>query len=403
MNDRAMNTTAQRNIKLPIYLDYHATTPVDPRVLDAMLPHFKEAFGNPHSVTHEYGWIAENAVETARAQVAAAVGARTKEIIFTSGATESNNLALKGVARALRGKRDHVVTLETEHKCVLESARELEREGTRVTMLPVEKTGLVDLDRISDAVGPETALVSVMAVNNEIGVIQPLAEIGAICRDAGALLHTDAAQALGKIPLDVTAMNIDLMSLTAHKMYGPKGIGALFVRSRPPVSIEPLFSGGGQEQGLRAGTLPPPLCVGFGTACEIAADELADESARLRVLRDRLYDGVTGTLDGVALNGDSDRRVPGNLNLSFAGIDGDSLLMALKDLAVSSGSACTSTAMEPSHVLRGIGLDDAATFASIRFGLGRFTTEAEIDYAIEAVVDQTRKLRQKTSGRAAAS
>lgn len=385
----------QPDFDLPIYLDNQATTPVDPRVLDAMLPYFKEAFGNPHSVTHEFGWAAESAVETARAQIAGAIGARTREIVFTSGATEANNLALKGAARAAGPERDHIVTVVTEHKCVLESARDLEEEGFSVTYLPVDAGGLIDLDQLQAAIGSRTVLVSVMAANNEIGVIQPMAEIGAICRTAGCLFHTDAAQAVGKIALDVRAMRIDLMSLTAHKVYGPKGIGALYVRNKPPVPIRPLFSGGGQERGLRAGTLPAPLCVGFGAACEIAQGEMAAEADRLELLRDRLHLGIARALDGVDLNGDPERRLPGNLNLGFAGVDGGDLVMGLKDLALSSGSACTSTSIEPSHVLRALGLDDTRIHASIRFGLGRFTTEAEIDFAIATVVAEARRLRDK--------
>ena len=387
------------NLELPIYLDNQATTPVDPRVLDAMLPYFRQAFGNPHSVTHEFGWAAESAVETARAQVAGVIGARTGEIVFTSGATEANNLAVKGAARAAKPDRDHIVTVATEHKCVLESARDLEAEGVSVTYLPVDGAGMIDLDQLRDAIGPRTALVSVMAANNEIGVIQPMAEIGAICRDAGCLFHTDAAQAVGKIPLDVRAMNIDLTSITAHKVYGPKGIGALYVRNNPPVPIEPLFSGGGQERGLRAGTLPAPLCVGLGAACEIAKGGMAAEAERLELLRDRLHLGIRRGLDGVELNGDPERRLPGNLNLSFAGVDGGDLVMGMKELALSSGSACTSTSIEPSHVLRALGLDDTAIHASIRFGLGRFTTEAEIDFAAETVVAAARRLRARGAAR----
>ncbi len=388
-----MTAAQTSNIELPVYLDNQATTPLDRRVLDQMMPYLTNAFGNPHSISHEYGWIAESAVEGARAEIARLIGARPREIVFTSGATESNNLALKGALRAGRDRRRRLVTVATEHKCVVESARDLEREGFDVTFLPVRPNGLVDLDRLAEAVDEATALVSVMAANNEIGVIQPLEEIGAICRQAGALLHTDAAQAVGKIPLDVGAMNIALLSLTAHKVYGPKGIGALYVRDKPPVALQPLFSGGGQERGLRAGTLAPALCVGLGTACEIARAEMAEEGPRLRRLRDRLHHGIAGGLAGTTLNGDPDRRLDGNLNLSFAGVDGETLIMAIKDLAVSSGSACTSTSIEPSHVLRALGLDEATVLASIRFGLGRFTTEAEIDCAVETVVDRVRKLR----------
>ncbi len=388
-----MTTAQTSNIELPVYLDNQATTPLDRRVLDQMMPYLTNAFGNPHSISHEYGWIAESAVEGARAEIARLIGARPREIVFTSGATESNNLALKGVLRGGQDGRRRLVTVATEHKCILESGRGLEREGFDVTCLPVRPDGLVDLDRLAGAVDDETALVSVMAANNEIGVIQPLDEIGAICRQAGALLHTDAAQAVGKIALDVAEMNIALLSLTAHKVYGPKGIGALYVRDKPPVPLQPLFSGGGQERGLRAGTLAPALCVGLGTACAIARAEMAEEGPRLRRLRDKLHHGIASGLPGITLNGDPDRRLDGNLNLSIAGVDGETLIMGLKELAVSSGSACTSTSIEPSHVLVALGLDDATVLATIRFGLGRFTTEAEIDYAVETVVDRIRKLR----------
>lgn len=384
---------------LPIYLDYQATTPTDPRVVEAMLPYFTERFGNPHSQQHAFGAAAAEAVETARGQVAALIGADPREVIFTSGATESNNLALAGVMRFQRevqgGRRDHLVTVATEHKCVLESAAQLEREGFAVTYLPVDRGGLVDLGRLEEAIGERTALVSVMAVNNEIGVIQPLAEIGALCRARGVTFHTDAAQAVGKIPIDVEAMKIDLMSISGHKIYGPKGIGALYVRRRPRVRLEPLFRGGGQERGLRSGTLPTPLCVGLGAACAIAGREMAAEAARLRALTDRLYRGVAENLPGTQLNGDPGRRVPGNLNLSFGGIDGDRLLDELKDLAVSTGSACSSAAVEPSYVLRAIGLDDALARASLRIGLGRFTTDAEVDFAVERLVTAVRRLRER--------
>ena len=377
----------------PIYLDYQATTPTDPRVVDAMLPFFHERFGNPHSAQHALGWDAEAAVEKARAQVAALIGAEPREIVFTSGATESNNLAIKGAARFHKDRKRRVVTIETEHKCVLESCRRLEKEGCDVVFLPVEANGLLDLDRLAAAVTEETAVVSVMAVNNEIGVIQPLAEIGAICRAKGAYFHTDAAQAVGKIPIDVQAMAIDLLSLSGHKVYGPKGIGALYVRRRPRVRLEPLFDGGGQERGFRSGTLPAPLCVGLGEACALAARELAQEAARLERLKDKLLAGLTGRLEGVAVNGDPARRIPGNLNLSFAGIDSEALMEAMPGLAVSTGSACTSAAVEPSYVLRGIGLPDELARASLRIGLGRFTTEDEVDRAVERIVAAVTRLR----------
>jgi cysteine desulfurase len=350
-------------------------------------------FGNPHSRQHGPGRVAERAVETARAQVAALIGADPKEVIFTSGATESNNLALKGVARFHRDRKDHLVTCVTEHKCVLESARRLEREGFAVTYLPVAANGLIDLDRLAAAVTERTVLLSVMAVNNEIGVIQPLAEIGALCRARGVPFHTDAAQAIGKIPLDVAAMNIDLMSISGHKTYGPKGIGALYVRRRPRVRLEPLIDGGGQERGLRSGTLPAPLCVGLGEACAIAGREMAAETTRLRALRDRLYDGIASGLADVALHGDRERRTAGNLNLGFAGIDSETLMADLPDLAISSGSACTSASLEPSYVLRALGRNDELAHSSIRFTLGRFTTEEDVDYTIKLVKEKIGKLR----------
>jgi cysteine desulfurase len=391
------------NIKLPIYLDYQATTPLDPRVVEAMLPYFTEKFGNPHSISHSYGVEAAEAVERARAEIAALIGADAREVIFTSGATESNNLALKGVARFYAdkypGRRDHIVTLATEHKCVIETCRRLERDGFAVTFLPVQADGLVDLGAVRDAVGDKTLLVSIMGVNNEIGVIQPLAEIGAICRERGAFFHSDNAQAVAKIPLDVEAMNIDLMSISGHKLYAPKGVGVLYVRRRPRVRLEPLIDGGGQERGMRSGTLPAPLCVGLGEACAIARRELADEAARIGGLRDRLHRAIVGRVPDASLNGDAEHRVPGNLNLSFAGLDSQSLLAALADLAVSSGSACTSAAVEPSYVLRALGLDDARADSSIRFGIGRFTTEAEVDYAAQTVAEQVARLRQTGAAR----
>ena len=386
---------------LPIYLDYQATTPTDRRVVEAMLPYFTEQFGNPHSGHHAFGAAAAEAIEAARAQVAALIGADPREIIFTSGATESNNLALAGVARFQRNVRGnprgvqdtHLVTVATEHKCVLESAAQLEREGFAVTYLPVGRGGLIDVEELAAAITDRTVLVSVMAVNNEIGVVQPLAEIGALCRARGVHFHTDAAQALGKIPLDVEAMNIDLMSLSGHKIYGPKGIGALYVRRRPRVRLLPLIHGGGQERGLRSGTLPTPLCVGLGAACEIARQEMMDEADRLRRLAARLRQGVVRQLPDAYLNGDPSCRVPGNLNLGFPGIDGDRLIGELKDLAVSSGSACSSATLEPSYVLRALGLDEAQARASLRVGLGRFTTETEVDYAVERLVEAVRRLR----------
>ncbi len=385
--------TAAEEDARPIYLDYQATTPCDPRVVEAMLPFFTERFGNPHSVHHGYGGQAEAAVETARAQVAALIGAEPREIVFTSGATEANNLAIKGVARFHRERRGHLVCCTTEHKCVLEAVRRLEREGTRVTRLAVGADGLIDLAELEAALTEETALVTIMAVNNEIGVIQPLAGIGALCRERGALFHSDAAQAVGKIPLDVAAMKIDLLSISGHKAYGPMGVGALYVRRRPRVRLEPLFDGGGQERGLRSGTLPLPLCVGLGAACAIAKAEMAEESERLGRLQRRLHEGLTTGLSGIRVNGDPERRTPGNLNLSFAGLDGEALIAAMPGIAVSTGSACTSASVEPSYVLRALGLGDDLAGASIRIGLGRYTTEAEVDTAIETIVAAVTRLR----------
>lgn len=381
------------NLKLPVYLDNQATTPVDPRVLDAMLPYFREKFGNPHSRSHAYGWEVEEDVEAARGEVARLVGADPKEIIFTSGATESNNLAIKGVARFYGDRKRHIVTVLTEHKCVLDSCRHLQQEGFDVTYLPVRPNGLIDLDELRGALTDRTALVSIMGVNNEIGVIQPLAEIGAICRERGVFFHSDCAQAVGKIPLDVNAMNIDLMSVSGHKIYGPMGVGALYVRRRPRVRLRALIDGGGQERGMRSGTLPAPLCVGLGAACRIAGEDMPAETERVRMLARRLHGGITDRLDDVILNGDPERRVAGNLNLSFSYVEGESLMMAIKDLAVSSGSACTSASLEPSYVLRALGVNEELAHTSIRFGVGRFNTEAEIDYAIETICDNVGKLR----------
>ncbi len=388
---------AAANIHLPVYLDYQATTPVDPRVLELMLPYFGERFGNPHSRTHAYGWESEQACEKARGQIAALIGAAPREVIFTSGATESNNLALIGAARFQRahgGGRDHIVTVATEHKCVIEAARRLEGDGFRVTFLGVDGGGLIDLDDLAAVVDEGTLLVSVMGANNEIGVIQPLQEIGALCRQRGVLFHSDCAQAVGKIPLDVNALNIDLMSISGHKIYGPKGVGALYVRRRPRARLEALIHGGGQERGLRSGTLPTPLCVGMGEACAIASLEMAAEGKRLGALKERLHRGIDAALGEVHLNGDGERRLAGNLNLSFAGVDAEELMAAMEELAVSSGSACTSAAVEPSYVLRALGAGAELAQGSIRFGIGRFTTEGEIDYAVETVVREVTRLRR---------
>ena len=387
------NARDRANIKLPVYLDNQATTPTDPRVVDAMLPYFTEKFGNPHSRSHAYGWEAEEAMETARKQVADIIGANPKEVIFTSGATESNNLAIKGVAGFYKDKKNHIVTVRTEHKCVLDTCRHLEQDGFEVTYLPVSKTGLIDLDELRGAIGERTLLVSIMAASNEIGIIQPMVEIGRICRENGVFFHTDCAQAVGKIPLDVNDMNIDLMSISGHKIYGPMGIGALYVRRRPRVRLHAQINGGGQERGMRSGTLPTPLCVGLGEACRIAKEEMASESERVRMLRDKLYRGLTSRFADLHVNGDLEHGLPGNLNLSFAYVEGESLMMAIKDVAVSSGSACTSASLEPSYVLRALGVDEEMAHTSIRFGIGRFTTEAEIDFAIATIGEHVDKLR----------
>ncbi len=379
--------------KMPIYMDYQATTPMDPRVLVKMLPFFGEMFGNPHSRSHAYGWEAEEAVEIARSEVASLIHANPKEIVFTSGATESNNLAIQGLAHFYRDQKNHIITVNTEHKCVLDTCRHLEREGFTITYLPVQKNGLIDLQALRDAMTDKTLLVSVMAVNNEIGVIQPLAEIGKLCREKGAFFHTDAAQAFGKIPLDVEAMNIDLMSISGHKIYGPKGIGALYVRRRPRVRLEPLIHGGGQERGMRSGTLSPALCVGLGEAARIAREEMGRDLEHVRRLGDKFLKAVMDEIPHVFLNGDREARYPANMNLSFAYIEGESMIMAIKALAVSSGSACTSASLEPSYVLRALGLNEELAHTSIRFGIGRFTTEAEIDEAIRIVKGSIERLR----------
>ncbi|XP_072024693.1 cysteine desulfurase-like [Amphiura filiformis] len=377
-----------------LYLDAQATTPMDPRVLDAMMPYSVTYYGNPHSRTHSYGWESEDAVENARAQVAKVIGADPKEIIFTSGATESNNISVKGVARFYKSKKKHVITTQTEHKCVLDSCRALEGEGFDVTYLPVQTNGIVDLKVLEEAMRPDTVLVSVMTVNNEIGVRQPVEEIGKMCRAKKIFFHTDAAQAVGKIPLDVNAMNIDLMSISGHKIYGPKGIGALYVRRRPRVRVEALQSGGGQERGMRSGTLPAPLVVGLGAACDVAMQEMEYDSKRIATLADRLIKKITDRIPNVIRNGDPEETYPGCVNLSFAYVEGESLLMALKDVALSSGSACTSASLEPSYVLRAIGADEDLAHSSIRFGIGRFTTEEEVDYTAEKCIEKVTALRE---------
>lgn len=382
-------------MKLPIYMDHHASTPVDPRVVEAMLPYFSEHFGNPASRNHAFGWRAEQAVETARAQVADLLGARSREIVFTSGATESINTALKGVAAARRPKGNHIIALQTEHKAVLDSLQRLEQGDYRVSYIPVEPDGLVAVDRIARAISGDTILISILHANNEIGVIQPVTEIGALARQHGVTMHVDAAQAAGKIPIDVEADRIDLLSLTAHKLYGPKGVGALYIRRRDPrVEMTPLIDGGGHERGFRSGTLNVPGIVGLGKACEIASAEMATESMRLCALRDRLLDGLRKATDDIAVNGSLELRLPHNLNVSFAGVDGETLLMGLDDIAVSSGSACTTATPQPSHVLRALGIGDSLAQASLRFGLGRWNTEEEVDYAVEKVSRIVKRLRE---------
>ena len=383
-------------VNTPIYLDNHATTPVDPRVVDTMLPYFTKSFGNAASKSHSFGWEAEAAVDTAREQVARLIGAASaREILFTSGATESDNLAIKGVAEAYRGQGDHIVTCSTEHKAVLDSCKFLERHGFRVTYLPVTSDGFIELQRLKDALSEKTILISIMVANNEIGTIQPIKEVGRLAKEKGILFHTDATQAVGKIPVNVVDMGIDLLSLTAHKMYGPKGVGALYVRSsRPRVKITPLIDGGGHERGMRSGTPNVSGIVGLGKACELSQMEMGTEGERLTALRERLKRALLDQLDDVYVNGDALKRLPGNLNLSFAFIEGESLMMGLKEIAVSTGSACTSASLEPSYVLKAIGLEDAMAHASIRFGIGRFNTAEEIDYAAQRVVEEVSRLRE---------
>ncbi|KAI0093899.1 cysteine desulfurase NFS1 [Irpex rosettiformis] len=377
----------------PIYLDMQATTPVDPRVLDAMLPYFTEQYGNPHSRTHAYGWEAEAAVEDARKHIADLIGADAKDIVFTSGATESNNMALKGVARFYKERKRHIITTQTEHKCVLDSCRKLQEEGFDVTYLPVQQNGIIRLEDLEAAIRPDTSIVSIMAVNNETGVIQPIKEIGKLLRKhPGVHFHTDAAQAVGKVPIDVNEMNVDLMSISGHKLYGPKGIGAAYVRRRPRVRLEPIINGGGQERGLRSGTLATPLVVGMGEAARIAKLEMARDGARIKELSNRLITKINAQVEHVIRNGDAG-GYPGCVNLSFAYVEGESLLMALKDIALSSGSACTSASLEPSYVLRALGAAEDMAHSSLRFGIGRFTTEAEIDFVVDKIVAVVQRLR----------
>lgn len=383
-----------------IYLDYHATTPCDPRVVEAMMPYFTEHFGNPHSRNHCFGWMAEKAVEASREQIAKAIGARPKEIVFTSGATEANNLALKGAAYFQRHHygaqgKNHMIVSVVDHKCILETARALEQEGFQVTYVPVDSEGFVSLEDLKQALRPETFLVSIGAVNGEIGTIQHLKALGTLCREKGVYFHTDGAQALGKIPLDVEDMNIDLMSLSSHKIYGPKGIGALYVRKRPRVRLRPLFHGGGQEGGLRSGTLPPFLCVGFGKACELALESMASEGQRLRTMAQNFYNNVTRRLEYSILNGPKDfsQRVPGNLNISFFGVEGEGLMMGMSNIALSSGSACTSESLEPSYILQNIGVGDDLAHSSLRFSFGRYTTEDDARQVEETLVQAVERLR----------
>ena len=394
MSTVASNVEVPAGLSLPIYMDNHATSPLDPRVLEAMLPYFTVKFGNAASRNHSFGWEAEQAVETAREQIAKLIGATAKEIIFTSGATESNNLAIKGIAEMYRERGNHIITQVTEHKAVLDTCKRLEKYGYRVTYLPVKADGIIDLDDLKRAMDDKTILVSIMAANNEIGVLQPIREIGKLCHEKGVLFHTDAVQAVGKVPVNVIADNIDVLSLSGHKIYGPKGGGALYVRRRNPrVQIAAQIDGGGHERGMRSGTLNVPGIVGLGKACEIAYEEMDTEAAYLRGLRDRLKNKLESELDYIHVNGSMEHRLPGNLNVSFVYVEGESLLMGINDVAVSSGSACTSATLEPSYVLKALGLGDDVAHSSIRFGLGRFNTQAEVDYVADKVIDIVKKLR----------
>jgi cysteine desulfurase len=382
-------------MKLPIYMDYHATTPVDPRVLEAMMPYFTEKFGNAASRNHPFGWEAEEAVEVARKQVADLIGANPKEIIFTSGATESNNLAIKGVAEMYREKGNHVITCVTEHKAVIDTCKKLEKQGLRVTYLPVQKDGRISLDELRGAITDKTILITIMTANNEIGVLQPIAEIGAIAKEKGILFHTDGVQAVGKVPFDVTALKVDLVSMSGHKIYGPKGVGALYVRRRNPrVLLAEQINGGGHERGMRSGTLNVTGIVGLGKAAQLCQQEMEKDTARLRSLRDRLNAALHKSLDEIYINGSMEHRLPHNLNISFAYVEGESLLMGINDVAVSSGSACTSASLEPSYVLKALGAGDDLAHSSIRFGLGRWTTDEEVDYVVDKLTKVVRRLRE---------
>ncbi|MBI4546555.1 MAG: IscS subfamily cysteine desulfurase [Ignavibacteriae bacterium] len=382
-------------MKVPVYMDYHATTPVDPRVVEAMLPYFTESFGNPASRQHRFGWITEEAVESSRSTIAKLVGAESKEIIFTSGATESNNLAIKGIGEAWKQKGMHIVSVQTEHKSVLDVCKKMEKLGYQVTYLPVDEYGLIDIDRLKHAIMPKTILVSVMVANNEIGTIQNIAEVGEICHEKGVFFHTDASQAVGKIPMNVREMGIDLMSFTAHKIYGPKGIGALYVRSsNPKVKVAMQMEGGGHERGMRSGTLNVPGIVGFANALELCSQSMDEDSKRLSNYRDKMVAAFSSQLDGVYLNGHPTMRLPNNLNISFTYIENDALMMSMKDVAVSTGSACSTANPEPSHVLKALRLPQERLHSAIRFGLGRFTTEEEVDYVVNRVVENVKKLRE---------
>jgi len=389
------NAIVSKDVKLPIYMDNHATTRTDPRVIEEMLPYFTENFGNAASRNHEFGWVAEQAVEQARDRIAKLIGAAAKEVIFTSGATESDNLAIKGVAEMYREKGNHIITQATEHKAVLDTCKRLEKYGFRVTYLPVQKDGRIDLDDLKRAMDDKTILVTIMTANNEIGVLQPIREIGALCHERGVLFHTDAVQAVGKVPFNVIHDNVDLASISAHKFYGPKGVGALYVRRKNPrVQLVAQIDGGGHERGMRSGTLNVPGIVGLGKAAAIASEEMATEAVKLAALRDRLKDRIMGQLDEVYINGTMEHHLPGNLNISFAYVEGESLLMGINDIAVSSGSACTSATLEPSYVLKALGAGDDLAHSSIRFGIGRFNTEAEVDYVADRVVDTVKRLRE---------
>src|SRR5215831_4355470 len=382
-------------VKLPIYMDNHATSPMDPRVFEVMRPYFLQQFGNAASRNHSFGWQAEEAVERARKQIADLIGANPKEIVFTSGATESNNLAIKGVAEMYAEKGNHIITAATEHKAVLDTCKRLEKDGLRVTYLPVQQNGLVDLEQLRNAITDKTILITIMYANNEIGVLQPVAEIGKMARERGVLFHTDATQAVGKVPVDVNKDNVDVLSISAHKMYGPKGVGALYVRRRNPrVQLTAQIDGGGHERGMRSGTLNVPGIVGLGEACALAKAEMPEESKRMEYLRDKLKDRLLAAIDECYINGTMEHRLPNNLNISFAFVEGESLLMGINDIAVSSGSACTSATLEPSYVLKALGAGDDLAHSSIRFGLGRFNTDAEVDYVAKRVVETVQRLRE---------